>query len=1131
MLKNLSIPAFILLFAAGALAAINFNVTTASVYQGSSTETGSGTVLCANVNIQSAANSCPTALNRGITYRFEFTANNTGTTTATAVDRAEFRNVAAASNAVGNNPALVACGCNDDGVNKTGIISKTGQTVRCTFAAPNFCTVENNGGSETFYFILGTGNNAASDTNPRFFIRNGGTANDTSESLSIQIAVCGNNSRQGLVEACDGTDLAGQTCQGMGFAGGTLSCQSDCLAFNTSACIAQVCGNNVREGTEACDGTALNGETCQSQGFFTGGLSCNGNCTGYDNSACTNCGNGTVNQGETCDGANLDNHTCQTQGYAGGALSCAPNCQSFDTSACTSAVCGNQSIEGNEACDGPNLDSQTCQTQGFTNGSLACNGSCTGFDTSNCFNTACGNNAREGTEACDGADLASQTCVTQGFDSGTIACISNCAGFDTGACTSFSCGNNTVEGAEICDGTDLQGKTCQTQNFSSGTLSCMGNCTGFDTGSCSNQQCGNGTKEGSEECDGTDLGGQTCNTLGYTGGSISCAPGCDSLDTTQCTTSEICGNQTIAGPEACDGQSLANQTCASQGFESGTLSCAQDCLSFDTSYCTGTSEDEKACGIGCCGGGTCDADYGEDYGSCRPDCKTPRELFFEILSPLAGQEYAAGDTIPVMARLKADSIIALNEDDFTANGPFGEIQLLDNGEPPDETPGDGVYSGFFEAKEINTPAYLPLFFSATVEQTPGKQKWGYQFVPAIAVNYATSKKTYAFGDEIKIRGTVSRKKAPAALEIQINIIALGADGSTLLEKKLVSGTDGSFSVNFQTSNLHPAGEWIINVTAKDEFESFGFASKKISAVQPLENEPVTIFFEEDFSSASLQRGKRVKITIKATDEYNEHVENAGVSMQTPDGKTILFEETQNQTYTLFYTAPFELPLGRQKFTARIRKESPYTVFSGTKEFFLNIEEAAVKVELVEPKQSSFNPGDQVNIVIKVSYEDGNPVAKPEFTAMVNGMEILFSPVDIGVYSSSYNVTQGDSGRTVLDLKIEDEYKNFSESRIEWFVSNEPSINHYIKKYPLELTAIIAAFTLVATFTAMFTGRKLQQKNMEAKIEGIKTKLKSLDEQYIDYQSIDKQDYEKMSSRLDAQRVTLESKLEALKKKK
>jgi hypothetical protein len=47
-----------------------------------------------------------------------------------------------------------------------------------------------------------------------------------------------------------------------------------------------VCPNNVREGAEVCDGTDLAGETCQSLGFDSGTLACIGDCSGFDTSAC-----------------------------------------------------------------------------------------------------------------------------------------------------------------------------------------------------------------------------------------------------------------------------------------------------------------------------------------------------------------------------------------------------------------------------------------------------------------------------------------------------------------------------------------------------------------------------------------------------------------------------------------------------------------------------------------------------------------------------------------------------------------------------------------------------------------------------------------------------------------------------
>ncbi|MBU0636388.1 hypothetical protein KKE06_05165, partial [Candidatus Micrarchaeota archaeon] len=92
--------------------------------------------------------------------------------------------------------------------------------------------------------------------------------------------------------------------------------------------------------------------------------------------------------------------------------------------------------------------------------------------------------------------------------------------------------------------------------------------------------CGNNTKEGLEECDGTDLDSQTCATQGFDEGTLVCAGDC-TFDTSGCS-GFVCGNDTIEGSEVCDGTDLDSQTCVLQGFESGTLACQVDCTAFDT---------------------------------------------------------------------------------------------------------------------------------------------------------------------------------------------------------------------------------------------------------------------------------------------------------------------------------------------------------------------------------------------------------------------------------------------------------------------------------------------------------------------------------------------------------------------
>ncbi len=294
-------------------------------------------------------------------------------------------------------------------------------------------------------------------------------------------AACG-NSWIDEGEQCDSIDLAGQTCSGLGFSGGTLACAADCT-FDTSGCSNQQgsCGDGTINGTELCDGAALGGQSCRLLGFSGGTLACTSGCT-FDTSGCSSagCGDGVVAAPEVCDGADLAGETCQSQGFSGGTLACAAGCGAFDTSGCSSAGCGDGVINGAEVCDGAELGGHTCADLGFSGGTLACAVSCGSFDTSGC--TTCGNGAREGSETCDGADLAGQSCAGLGFTGGTLACAAGCGSFDTSGCT--TCGNGVREGSETCDGADLGGQSCAGLGFAGGTLTCAAGCGAFNTSGC-----------------------------------------------------------------------------------------------------------------------------------------------------------------------------------------------------------------------------------------------------------------------------------------------------------------------------------------------------------------------------------------------------------------------------------------------------------------------------------------------------------------------------------------------------------------------------------------------------------------------------------------------------------------------
>lgn len=225
-------------------------------------------------------------------------------------------------------------------------------------------------------------------------------------------------------------------------------------------------------------------------------------------------------------------------------------------------------------------------------------GTPTSGDSDTSVTTLCGNGERDPGEACDGADLGEQTCSSQGWDGGKLECTANCL-FDNSNCTSDTtiCGNGVKEPSEECDGNDLGGQTCISMGWDGGALTCAQNCA-LNQSQCTNDNpmpCGNGVKEAGEQCDGNDLGGQSCASQGWSGGTLTCLANC-SLSASGC-----CNNECAGGEAKCQSSST-------------TVTCGD----FDQDACLEFGA-PKDCNNGqTCSDGTC-------------GCKAGNEAQFEVL--------------------------------------------------------------------------------------------------------------------------------------------------------------------------------------------------------------------------------------------------------------------------------------------------------------------------------------------------------------------------------------------------------------------------------------------------------------------------------------------------------------------
>ena len=96
--------------------------------------------------------------------------------------------------------------------------------------------------------------------------------------------------------------------------------------------------------------------------------------------------------------------------------------------------------------------------------------------------------------------------------------------------------------------------------------------------------CGNGVIDGKEKCDGSNFVGKSCASYGFNSGSLSCVncqiikSGCSNISDPNDSDepdqpASVCGNGVIEGNEDCDSTNFDGATCVDYGFASGNLIC------------------------------------------------------------------------------------------------------------------------------------------------------------------------------------------------------------------------------------------------------------------------------------------------------------------------------------------------------------------------------------------------------------------------------------------------------------------------------------------------------------------------------------------------------------------------------
>lgn len=473
-----------------------------------------------------------------------------------------------------------------------------------------------------------------------------GDTGDTGDSGGSSSSSGGDNCGDGFIERgeeCDGDELDGASCESLGFVSGALACGDDCF-YDTTDCDGYTGPCCVANGTPGCSDPACTAEVCAADAFCCD-VQWDGLCSGaaaMNCEICTTpdvCGNGTLDGKEQCDGLDFGDQTCADFDFDGGTLGCSDECL-IETDECVD-FSGNCCVPNDTpGCEDPTCVEQVCETFPFC---------CTfpsWFDF--CSSQAqmvcdacnepgvCGNGIIDAVdEVCDIDDIET-TCLDEGFDGGTIGCLPDCSDIDLTGCQMFGGDCCEPHGGTGCDDPECTEAVCAADPFCC-SVSWDGLCSGAANtvcATCGPGFCPNGFVDGDEECDTDDLDGETCQSQGFLGGTLTCADFCE-FDTTGCVNE---------GGDCC----LANGTPGCGDEECNDIVCGLDptCCS-DTWDTVCAAEAEASCAVcnydgDCCSAngtsGCGDLSCVDEVCSVLPGCCGEDGVWTAECAALAGDE-------------------------------------------------------------------------------------------------------------------------------------------------------------------------------------------------------------------------------------------------------------------------------------------------------------------------------------------------------------------------------------------------------------------------------------------------------------------------------------------------------------
>ena len=675
--------------------------------------------------------------------------------------------------------------------------------------------------------------------------------------------------------------------------------------------------------------------------------------------------------------------------------------------------------------------------------------------------------------------------------------------------TNLDCDDSITTTLDECVGKGSCNAVCANTSC---TIACVSNTDCTDSNSLTVDSCLNPGKC-SSECKNTDCSYQcTANSQ------------CDDSDaatTDLCVVAgecdAVCVNLPNYGNSVCD----AEETKCSAPSDCGTCSGAvtgKVCRQYD---CFSTACREIITPA-CCGNGVCET--GEDFISCAFDCD-PELIDVNILNPAAGTFFLRGETAPLKISVSVDAHKVKNAVVY-AKGFFGRMRLQNDGQHDDGTPYDNIYANSFTVPANMVKGNYSVFIEIEYSETSRTLKHFLEIDPKLSMTLDFDKQAYLLGDIIKIDGTL--RKHSTGISKDVNLVISDSEGNEVYSTTLISTLGGGFSTEYHTTFLDIPGEWKLTTAAEDESFNTGSFDANITVADPFTQ---TLFLDINLVgnlAESYVRGNTISLVFEVRDFTGQLADDANISILDPQGKQFTPEYLGQGRYGLSYILGWDIPLAKQKFSVSGKKTDDLNItYAGSAEVDINVTRTTFSSKILEPTRVHFSAGDEVEFILKISYDDKQPVVNAISNAFVNDEPIELIPRETGIYYGTYVVQVDDYGEMLFSAEIKDPYGNTSSVQHTIEVSGI-SLWYYVREYGLIIFSVALALIAFSVFLVLTKKRKKRFSNLLRREQELKALMRDSQKQYFTNGAMSRQYYEQLMAKYELEIESVNKKIERVK---